>query len=255
MLRSHSLLWHYLWLAPEILQVGLAVLICRRGLYRRFPVFLVYAIYEAFETLTLYALDVLPSVSPEAWWRAFWIGSIIEGFVRLAVIGELLRHLLGPRPALAKVGSRLFVYTGAGLTLLAAIAAAHTAPENPHLLVRGGLILQQTFYIIQCGLILFVFFFAAWSKISWDRLSFGIALGFGIVFCQHLAAWAIEAGVALPDHGVLLDFLNMATYHVCVLIWFYYLLVPQKVSATSAISVPENSLDIWNRELERLLQR
>jgi hypothetical protein len=52
-----------------------------------------------------------------------------------------------------------------------------------------------------------------------------------------------------------LDFLNMATYQVCVLIWCYYLLVPQKVATTSAVSLPENNLDIWNRELERLLQK
>ena len=52
----------------------------------------------------------------------------------------------------------------------------------------------------------------------------------------------------------LLDFLNMATYHVCVLIWFYYLLIPEK-SAATAVSLPENNLAIWNRELERLLQQ
>jgi hypothetical protein len=52
----------------------------------------------------------------------------------------------------------------------------------------------------------------------------------------------------------LLDFLNMATYHVCVLVWCYYLLVPQKLAITSAVLLPEHNLDIWNRELERLLQ-
>jgi hypothetical protein len=59
----------------------------------------------------------------------------------------------------------------------------------------------------------------------------------------------------------------MATYHVAVLIWFGYLLVPEKVwvffkrpkpasfatSPATAISSREE-LDLWNRELERLLQ-
>jgi hypothetical protein len=40
-----------------------------------------------------------------------------------------------------------------------------------------------------------------------------------------------------------------------VLIWFYFLLVPQKIATTSAVSLPENNLDIWNRELERLLHQ
>jgi hypothetical protein len=47
----------------------------------------------------------------------------------------------------------------------------------------------------------------------------------------------------------------MATYHVCVLIWFYYLLVPAKVSTKAAVPLPENDLDIWNRELKRLAQQ
>jgi hypothetical protein len=63
------------------------------------------------------------------------------------------------------------------------------------------------------------------------------------------------ANGGLPQSRYLLDFLNMATYHVCVLIWFYYFLVPQKIATTSAVALPENSLDIWNRELERLLHQ
>jgi hypothetical protein len=63
------------------------------------------------------------------------------------------------------------------------------------------------------------------------------------------------AGTAPLGRRILLDFLNMATYHVCVLIWFYYLLIPQKSATTSVVLLPENNLDIWNRELERLLQQ
>jgi len=51
-----------------------------------------------------------------------------------------------------------------------------------------------------------------------------------------------------------LDFANMATYHGCVLLWFYYLLGPQPVAVKSVAVLPDNNLDLWNRELERLLQ-
>lgn len=255
MLRAHSLLWHYLWLAPDLLQIGLVILLCRRGLQRIFPVFFVYAIYEAIESFTLYALDILPSVAAETYWSAFWVGVILGGIIRFAVIGELLRQLLRPWPALATTGNRLLSYTGAALTILATIAAARTTPDNPHWLIGGGHILQQTLYIVQCGLILFIFIFAAHFKVAWDRLTFGITLGFAVVFCQHLACWALIAGAKMPDNAVLLTFLNMATYHLCVLIWCYYLLVPQKKATTSAVALPENDLAIWNRELERLLQR
>ena len=60
MLRAHSLLWYYLWVAPDLILLMLAVLIWRRRLYKRFPVFLVYAVVIAVEQLTLCVADVLP---------------------------------------------------------------------------------------------------------------------------------------------------------------------------------------------------
>lgn len=255
MLQAHSLLWHYLWLAPDILQAALAIVIYRNRLYVRFPAFFVYLIYEAAQTFILYAMDVSPAVSAEAYWRAYWVALVIGGLVKFAVIGELFRDLLRSWPALSKTGNRLLTFAGVVLTLVAAFVAAYTTPYNPHWLVAGANLLQQTLYLIQCGLILCLFLFAAYFKVVWDRLTFGIALGFALVFCQHLASWAIISSVSLRSNGVLPSFLNMATYHVCVLIWCYYLLVPQKVATTSAVALPENDLAIWNRELERLLQQ
>lgn len=89
---------------------------------------------------------------------------------------------------------------------------------------------------------------------AWENRAFGIALGFAVAVCEHMAAWAVMANGGLLDKRHLLDFLNMATYHICVLIWAYYLLVPQKRPTTSAVSLPDNNLAVWNRELERLLQ-
>ncbi|MGA7219073.1 MAG: hypothetical protein WBX38_12190 [Candidatus Sulfotelmatobacter sp.] len=253
MLRAHSLLWHYLWLAPDILQVTLAVLLYRRGLHKSFPVFFTYAIYEAIETFTLYSLDVLP-FSAETYWRAFWVGLIVGGLLKFAVIGELLFRLLRPWAALAETGNRLLWLVGGVLTFVAVIAASRTTPNNPHWLIGSAPILQQTLYIVQSGLILFVFIFAFHYRLTWERSAFGIAIGFALVFSQHLACWAVMAGLEVRNNSVVLTFLNMATYHVCVLIWFYYLLVPQRVATTSAVSLPENNLAAWNRELERLLQ-
>src|SRR3984885_15892460 len=102
MLQPHSFLWHYLWLAPQILQVVLAVILWRRGIHRRFPVFFTYLVYGALEEFTLYGMDVLPSVSAVRWWRVFCVGLVLQGFIRLAVLGELFFHLLRSRPAIAK---------------------------------------------------------------------------------------------------------------------------------------------------------
>ena len=256
MLQPHSFLWHYLWLAPHILQLALAVLMWRRGLHKLFPVFLAYLIFEASEEFTLYAMDVIPSVSVDAFWRAFSFGLVIEGILKCGVVGELFFHLLRSGPALAKVGSRLISGAGAVLVLLATLAAA-LAPQDPaqYALINRAHILLQSLYIVECGLILFLFLFAAHFKLAWNPRAFGIALGFGILFSQHMGAWAVMASATWVDNGHVVDFLNMSTYHLCVLIWGYYLLFPRKSATKSVVPLPENNLAIWNRELERLLQQ
>ena len=136
------------------------------------------------------------------------------------------------------------------------LAAAYAPIDNPRFaIISRAHVLEQTLFIIQCGLVLFVFLFAAYFGLAWNNRTFGIAIGLGILSCEHMATWAIMASGALLNKRYLLDFLNMATYHVCVLIWFYYLLIPEKGATTSTVSLPENNLAIWNRELERLLQQ
>jgi len=255
MLQPHSILWHYLWLGPHVLQAALAVLLFRRGFHKRFPFFLAYLTFEAIEEIALYGLDVFHLVSAQTWWIVFSAGSIVEGTLKIGVIGEFVSHLLGPRPTLAGWGRRLISGSGAVFLLLATLAAAYTqADHTQYALVSRAHILLQSLYIVGAGLTLLTFLFAAHYRLAWSHADFGIALGFGIVFCQHLGAMAIIASGTLVNRLYLLDLLNMATYHLCVLIWCYYLLVPQKKTTTSAVSLPENNLAIWNRELERLLR-
>ena len=56
-------------------------------------------------------------------------------------------------------------------------------------------------------------------------------------------------------YQILLVFLNMATYHVCVLIWFYYPARTRESCPYAAGFLPENKLEVWNQELERLLHK
>lgn len=254
MLQAHSFLWHYFWLAPHILQLALALLLWRRGVHRQLPFFFAYLIFEAIEEFILYGLDISPSISVEVWWRAFWAGLILEGLLKFAVIGELLSRLLQPWPALAKFGSNFIRSVGATLILLAALAAAFVTPDNNHWVISGAHILRQTLYLTQAGLILSIFLLAAYFHVAWDRISFGIALAFGLVWCQHLADWALTAGGTFMSSRDTLDMVNMVTYQLAVLIWFYYFLVPEKVSVHSVVILSEHNLDIWNRELERFLQ-
>jgi hypothetical protein len=255
MLQAHSLLWHYLWVAPNVLLLVLAALIWPRKVSKQYPAFLFFAVISAIEQLTVYTADLLPSVSPGTWWYIFGGGLLVEALLKFAVIGEIFGVLLGRYPSLARLGRSLIIVAGAALLLLATAAAAFTPANNIQWVVPTVHRFEQSIYMIECGLILFLFWFAAYFKFRWSRPAFGIILGLGISACVHLATWALMAKPNFPArYQILLVFLNMATYHVCVLIWFYYLLVPEKVVPKPPVP-PEHKLEVWNQELERLLHK
>jgi hypothetical protein len=136
------------------------------------------------------------------------------------------------------------------------VAAAYAPKNGLFGIVSGAHILEQTIYLIEAGLLVFIFALSGYFRLSFSRPLFGIALGLSISACVHLATWAVSANASLgPAKRVILDFLDMGTYHICVLIWFYYLLVPHKVAARTPVSLPEDNLAVWNRELERLIHQ
>jgi hypothetical protein len=256
MLQAHSFLWNYLWVAPNLLFLSLAVVLWKKGLRREFPAFLAFAILSSLGDLAVFVADVTPSIGALDFWRIDWINLLIESLLKFLVIGEVFSRVFNPYSSVSKVGRFMISGLGAMLTLAAALLAGISRGDSPVPLISGFHLLEQTVFIIECGVIVFLFLFAAYFRMNWDRQSFGILLGLGISACEHLAAWALMANASLSAHErTLLDFLNMASYHVCVLIWSYYLLVPGKVSNRRPAAPPEHSLEVWNRELERLLQQ
>jgi hypothetical protein len=256
MLQAHSWLWNYLWVAPQLLLLVLGLWLCCRGLWRRWPAFVAFAIAGSIGEIVVFRADVIPSVTALTFWRIYWTVLLLGSLLKFFVISEMFSRIFNPYPAVSRLGRILISGSGATLVLVSAAVAAFAGGDSPLRLISGFHLLEQTIFLIEAGLIAALFGFAAYFRLSWDRFSFGVMLGLGLFACEQLAAWALVANANPSSHGrTLLEFLNMATYHVAVLIWIYYLLFPGKVVAKSAVSLPEHNLDVWNRELERLLQQ
>ncbi|MGE5053962.1 MAG: hypothetical protein ACM3WP_07320, partial [Acidobacteriota bacterium] len=235
MLQAHSLLWHYLWVAPSVLLLMLGFGLWRQGVHRQHPFFLAFVLASAVEQLTLYVLDITPSVEPLTWWRFFWGGLIIESILKFALLSEIFAHVFRPYVAIATLGKRLIGLVGIVLIFASSMAAAFAPVDSLFGIVSGGHLLQQTIYIIECGILVSIFGFSWYFRIGIRSADRGIALGLSVSACVHLATWALVANSSLPDESrVVLDFINMTTFHVCVLMWIYYLLVPRRVSAKTA---------------------
>jgi hypothetical protein len=254
MLQAHSFLWHYLWAGPNLLLLSLGVFAIWRRIHKEFPFFVAFCFIAPLEQLTVYAADVSPWVTAENFWRVFLAGLVTEGLLKIFLLGEIFGHVFGSYASVAQFGKRVIRAVAAILLLCAIAGAAYVRRDNSHWLISGSHLIEQTIFIVESGLLLFIFLFASHFRIRWKSRSFGIAVGLGISSCVHLATWAVMANGGMLDKRYILDFINMATYQLCVLIWFYYLILPQKKPTTSTVSLPENNLAVWNRELERLLQ-
>lgn len=256
MLQAHSLLWNYLWVAPNVFLIALGFLLYKRDLHRQFPAFFAFAILSALGQLAIFGADIAPFVSAPNFWRIDWAVILLECLLKFLVIGEICSRLLTQYPSIGRFSRVLVSGFGGALVLLAAALAGFAHGDNTQRLIGGAHLLEQTVFVIETGIVVFLFLFAGYFHLSWDRMSFGILLGFGVSSCVHLATWATVANASPSEYTrTVLDLLKMGVFHVCVFIWFYYVLVPQKVVKESVVPLPENNLAVWNRELERLLQQ
>jgi hypothetical protein len=255
MLQAHSPLWHFLWLAPNVLLLGLAFVVWKNGLRRTVPAFFAFALLNPLCQFALYIADVAPFITPENFWRVDWASLLIEGPLKFAVVAEIFARVFGSYDSLARLGRLLIRGVGIALALACALAAAYAGKDSLFGIIAGAHLLEQTIALITTGLLLFIFIFAAYFRLRPARPIFGIALGLAIASCIHLAVRAVAANAHLAaEKRVVLDFVDMSASNMGVLIWFYYLLLLRDV-ATPVIPLPENNLDVWNRELERLVHQ
>lgn len=248
---AHSFLWHYLWLAPHVLQILIAVVMVRRGLVREFPVFFAYTVFQVVEENTLFIMDHSTAVSSLHFWYAHWAGLAIDVLLRFAIIAEVFSSVFRNYPRLKDL-SRIFLLGVAFVLLFVAVVVAARAPEDGtrHIISRIH-VLDLSVSVMQSGLLLMVVGFSSFLGLSWRNFAYGIAFGLGIFSSVDLATEALRVWTG-PLAGVAFDLVTMATYHCCVVIWLAYLLAPETARRTVK-EVPAHNLELWNAELQRLL--
>ncbi len=223
----------------------------RRKLHREFPWFLTYTVYQIVSNTTLFVLNHLPAVSGHTYHVAINADDLISIVLRFAVIYEVFWVVLRPYEALQRIASVLV--RGALVILLlidVVVAAFGPVPDYTTNLIRLSTSVNRAGSIIQCGLLLFLFLFSSYFRINWRSFGFGVSFGLGLYMAVQLILTALSSLAYISVS----DYIEMATYHICVLLWLVYALAPQQV-AVEVKSVPRHQLESWNIELERLLQR
>ena len=249
-----GILQYYLMIAPHLLLVGVVFCLARHKLYKRFPFFLAYVVFEILQFAVLFTLILLPSTGSERYALAYSIGLGGSTLLRFAVIYEVTVQRFRRHSAVSKLAVPLFRWSVAGLVLLALSLAAYTGGGDLPGIMVVVVALDRAASIVQCGLLLLLFGFSSYLGLSWRSHVLGIALGMGVFASVELANTAIRSHVGRA-YASYLDLLTMATYHVCVLIWIWYLWAPEKIPAKNVQQLPEHNLEAWNQELQRFIQQ
>jgi len=250
-MNPHSFLWHYLWLAPHALQIVIAAIMFRRRLFRKFPFFFAYTIFQIIEEGTLFILDHDSRVTPTQYWYANWAGLLIAITLRLGVIREIYSSAFRDNPGFKQLSRILFRVAATALIFIAIVIVTRAPDDGTIPLLAGFPKVELAASVVQGGLVLLLLAFSSYAGLAWRGFGHGIAAGLGIYSSVQLATQTMRVWTG-PVGGYAFDLITMATYHCCVVIWLVYLSAPE-MTGRRVKQLPENNLEEWNAELQRLL--
>jgi len=253
-MEPHSLVWHYLWIAPHVLQAVIVGIMLWRGIWREYPVFLTYLAVDCIENVVMFVGDHSRAITDDQWWQILWICTVSTTILKFALIYEVFGHVFQPYPTLDRMGRILLRWTCGTLLLLGVVMAARAPANVDKVLYSGVQSVSSVVDLIQAGMIVALFVFAGYFGLTFKNFVFGIILGLGINASVDLAAQGVGMSFPGNDYANQINLMLMATYHVAVLVWLFYSLVPARETQSVRV-IPANNLQRWDAELERLLTR
>jgi hypothetical protein len=215
-----KLLYYALWVAHPVLQLGIAAIMVRRGLHRKFKFFFGYILTQ----IVTFAV-----VFPAMWHHysaAFYLYWLLDGLsvaFGFGVIHEVFVDVFRFFHTLRDLGTVLFKWAGLVMLLVAGVVSVSTNSSELAPWMQAIITSQRCVRIIQIGMVLFLIFFAHYVGVSRRQHSFGVALGFGSFAVVELLLICSWVGNHLG--GTWVNILNMAAYNGSLLVWLGYVAV------------------------------
>lgn len=249
----------FLWITPHLLLGVVGVVLCKRRLYRKFPCFFAYVLYEIAQFIVLFALYSVFGVSSEQYAYAYCATLLLSIALRFGVIDEVSKDLFHESQFLKVTARRLLQGVTVLLLVVAVLLAVYAPGDNRFGFVGGILVVNRGAAMVQIGLLLYLLIFSSFSSLSWRRPAFGIALGVAILTSVDLAIYALRAVFASVAGQAILSLLTTGISFVCVSVWIGYLRAPEVEPASLVVFphgavIPHDEVEAWNRELQHLLR-
>jgi len=233
-----------------VLLALVATRMSRTGLYRQYPAFFVYAVWDVVRFLASFIFDTFGAY--HAFFYFYYVGRVIGCIFFFLIAENLYRRFFAPFEGLQKLGRLLFRWTAFVMVAITAVAVFTSTSrlETPWAALNN---MDQAVTTVVAGVTFFLFVFAAYFGVEWDHYSLGIAVGI-----------ALSTSVAMTDRWVLSIFgssagpitssIHTAGSACAVVVWARYMLTrPRLVSPP--LRSPAHNLDKWNATLQELLAR
>ena len=227
-----------LWLTPPFLQSLILLVMLRRKLVGSFPLFFIYTVVVVSRDFILLFLR-----KGTLYFLIFWWGETLAILLGLAVIFEILAHILPKSPSLRFVLNSVLIFgaIAAVAALLILVLAKPGEGDAPLLevIVMG----ERSVRFLQSSLLVVVIALMSRLGLSWHQESVGIAAGFGVYSALALAAFELSGHLHVISTATL-ALVNSAAYNLATIIWAFYILRPMRV--TPVKHLPKADLAEWN---------
>src|ERR1700733_649945 len=225
-------LFRYLYIAPHVLLIPVAIVMYRKGLHRQFPIFFSYLLYEFLESCVMYPiysrLVILPMWLYLGLDQLFRAGDII---FHLGILQELFESPVKNNDSLRQSSARILKWVTGALVVMASSFIGFGYYTQSHRLPRSYAEIEAL-NIATCFLLVFVFLWHRFLGLKMSTFAFGIALGLGLTAGLEPLFQSWKDSMFL-ERTFIPDFLEMGAYHCTVLIWLYYAFAREKVTSKS----------------------
>jgi hypothetical protein len=217
--------------AEFVLWAALAILFWRKGLHRRFPAM---GIYLGLRAISAPLLLLVLSEESQPWGRDFHLGQVyFFGFFATYLASTLLlfficievfRSALAAFPGIAKLAIVIFRWA-ALVSMIVSLSSISYAHKGISILADVSYGLMRSTSVLELCLLAFLCLSMNALRLTVRDLSFGIALGFGIMCSGEfvLAAWSSRLTSVNDPVQFVYESLILATLAV----WMVYSILPE----------------------------
>jgi len=207
------------WVAGPVLQITLLLFMFRRKWHVVFPRFFSYITFQIVKSGILF---VVYRYSPDNYFDAYWAGNAISVLLGVAVMDEILQHLLKQYGGIQKLASVIFRWACGLLILLSIVNAFSTQQASADRVVSAVLAFDRSERVMQCGLCILLMILCRLLRNCWRQPVFGIALGFGIFACIEMVLVSVVMYFG-DGPAAIVSLTKSSAYNAITVLWIAYL--------------------------------